>query len=80
MKDLNQFLVKESKTDYTSIRNYGRSWISEWGLLDCGNVLSMFLTGVKDGISKYKSDDPKFYEKCNKCIDEIIEKIDNEIK
>lgn len=71
--------IDESKTSSQNIENYGRTWISEWGPEYCGNVLSWFIKGVKTGMEKYKSDDPKFDKRCMDCIDDLLKEINEKI-
>jgi hypothetical protein len=80
MKDLKNYInVNESKTKLTDIQNYGRTWVSEWGADFCGNILSEFIKGVKNGMQQYKADDPKFQDRCIKCLDEILEVVKEKI-
>ena len=80
MKDIKSYInVNESKTKFEDIQNYGRTWVSEWGADFCGNILSTVIKGVKDGMQQYKADDPKFQDRCMKCLDEILEEINKKI-
>ena len=80
MKNLKDIIkIDESATKLIDIENYGRTWISEWGSDFCGNILSMFIKGVKTGMEKYKSDDQKFQKRCIDCIDKLLEEINEKI-
>lgn len=79
MKDLKEVLINESKTKMENIQNYGRSWVGEWGADFCGNILTSFIKGVKEGMEKYQADDPKFQDRCMKCIDDMLKEINEKI-
>lgn len=79
MKDLKDTLIKESKTKPQDIENYGKSWVSEWGSDFCGNILTWFINGVKQGMEKYHNDDPKFQKRCMDCIEDILKEINEKI-
>lgn len=80
MKDIKDIIkITESQTKLSDIENYGRTWIGEWGADYCGNILTSFIKGIKAGMEKYKSDDPKFQERCMKFIEQTLENINKEI-
>ena len=80
MKTINEIInINESKTKSEEITNYGRTWVSEWGPDFCGNILSWYIKGVKEGMNKYKADDAKFQKRCEDCIDKLLETINKEI-
>ena len=80
MKDLKEkLMIKESRTSPDNIKNYGRTWISEWGSDFCGNVLTYFIEGVKEGMKKYPNKDLKFQKRCMDCIDKLLEENNEKI-
>lgn len=79
MKDLKECLVNESQTKLSEIENYGRTWIGEWGTDYCGNILTSFIKGVKEGMEKYKTGDPKFHIRCMSFIEKTLKDINKEI-
>ena len=80
MKNLKYIIkIDESATKLIDIENYGRTWIGEWGSDFCGNILSMFIKGVKTGMEKYKSDDQKFQKRCMDFIEKTLKDLNKEI-
>lgn len=79
MKNLKECLVNESQTKHNEITNYGRTWLGEWGPEFCGNILSWYIEGVKEGMKKYKHEDSKFQKRCEDCIDKLLDTINKEI-
>lgn len=80
MKDIKEYVdINESQTKPNEITNYGRTWLSEWGPIYCGNILSWYIKGVKEGMNKYKADDAKFQKRCEDCIDKLLEIINKDI-
>lgn len=71
--------IDESRTSSDNIKNYGRTWIGEWGSDFCGNVLTHFIEGVKEGMEKYPNKDPKFQKRCMSCIEDLLKEINEKI-
>lgn len=71
--------IDESRTTCDNIRNYGRTWISEWGSDFCGNVLAHFIEGVKEGMEKYPNKDPHFQKRCMDFIEKTLKDLNKEI-
>jgi len=79
MKDLKNCLIKESRISPDNIKNYGITCIKERGSIFCGNVLTDFIKGVKEGMEKYPDEDPKFQKRCIDCIEKTLKDINKEI-
>ena len=79
MKDLKEILIKESRISPDNIKNYGKTLISEWGSDFCGNVLTHFIEGVKEGMEKYPNKDQKFQKRCMDFIEKTLKDLNKEI-
>jgi len=79
IKDYIQNYILESKSRLIDIEEYGESLINDWGSDYCGNILSMFIQGVKTGMENNKADDAKFQKRCLDCINELLNNINEKI-
>ena len=79
MNNIQDLINESKKTDFEKIQSLSKNWIKEWGPSFCGNIIDALLKGVNEGMKENKHKDEKFQQRCEKCLEELINKTREDI-